>query len=312
MRAFQLLISGTVGLAALGACGGDGDSGGGPGGSTSGFTAKIDGVNWEADEISIAASTVPGVPGALLVTGTESNGGTSTSLVITLYNVDGPGTYALGVSSDVFGGTGQVGEAGNSWITENTGDEGTITLTTLGGGRIVGTFSYRADPGQNNAVGGTRVVTAGKIDLPFTGTITPLPDNQGSKVSALFGGQLYNAWSAYGLLQDHLGGAGFQFSTSTKLNGLSLLLSGVTAPGTYTISHTNPVRSVGAGRNGGDADHCCWGGGGSALDVGTITITSITATRVQGTITATLQPSPGKPATAPLVITNGMFDIGIP
>ncbi len=315
MRALPLVLAGTATLLVLGACGGGGDSNG-PGGSTSGFTAKINGQSWEALPISIVAQAIAGVPGGVLVLGSQTTGAVSQGLTISLYNITGPGTYALGVSSDVFGGIGQVGEGNgggnaNSWITENTGTAGTITITKLSGGRIAGTFSYVAEPGQNNAVGGTRTVTDGEFDLEFTGTIAPVPANVGSVVSALFGGQLYNAWSVFGLLQDDLGGPGFQFSTSTKEHGLSILLGGVTAPGTYTISHTSPVRSIGAGRNGGDANHCCWGGGGSALDVGTITITSITATRVKGTITATLQPSPGKPATTPLVITNGTFDVGI-
>ena len=314
MRAPFLLRS-TVALIALGACGGGGDSNG-PNGGTSGFTAKIDGQSWEALPISIAAQAIAGVPGGLLLVGSQTTGGVSRGLTISLYNITGPGTYALGVSSDVFGGIGQVGEGtgggnSNSWITENTGTAGTITITQLSSGRIAGTFSYVADPGQNNTVGGTRTVTDGQFDLPFTGTLVAVPDGYGSRVGAQFGGQVYNAWSVNGLLQDHLGGPGFQFSTSTKEHGLSILLSGVTAPGTYTISHTSPVRSIGAGRNGGDANHCCWGGGGSAADVGTITITSLTATRVKGTFSATLQPSPGTAATTPLVITNGSFDVGI-
>lgn len=314
MRTISSVLFGALSVAAIGACGG-GDSNG-PGGGSSGFTAKIDGQSWEALPISIAARAIPGVAGGVLVLGTQTTGGVSRSLTISLYNITGPGTYALGVSSEVFGGIGQVGEgmggsSSNAWITENTGTAGTITLTRLSGGRIAGTFSYVADPGQNNTVGGTRTVTDGRFDLEFTGTIVPVPANVGSKVSASFGGQPYNAWSVNGLLQDHLGGPGFQFSTSTKEHGLSVLLSGVTAPGTYSISHTGEIRSIGAGRNGGDANHCCWGGGGSAADVGTITITSITSTRVQGTLSATLQPSPGQPATTPLVITNGTFDVGI-
>jgi len=312
MRVLQLLFS--VGLIALGACGSGGDSNG-PG-TSSGFTAKIEGQSWEAEPISIAAQAIAGVPGGVLLVGTQTTGGVSRSVTISLYNITGPGTYALGVSSDVFGGIGQVGEGtgggnSNSWITENTGTAGTITITRLSGGRIAGTFSYVADPGRNNTVGGTRTVTDGKVDLEFKGTLVAVPDNRGSKVSATLGGQPYNAWSVNGLLQDHLGGPGFQFSSSTKLHGLRILLSGVTAPGTYTISHTGAIRSIGAGRNGGDANHCCWGGGGSAADVGTITITSITATRVKGTLTATIQPSPGTAATTPLVITNGSFDVGI-
>ena len=47
------------------------------------------------------------------------------------------------------------------------------------------------------------------------------------------------------------------------------------------------------------------------MDVGTITITSLTPSRVKGLLTATLRPTPGKPATTPLVITDGTFDVGI-
>lgn len=309
MRGMTWLVTGTIAMVALGACGGS-DSGG-PSGGGSGFTAKVDGVAWEPEPISIVAQAI-GVPGGLLITGTQSVTGGSFGLTISLYNISGLGTYPLGVSSEVFGGIGQVGQLGNGWITENTGNEGSVTITTLSASRIAGTFAYTADPGQNNTVGGTRVVTDGHFNLPFKGTLVPVPANVGSSVTASLGNQSYTAWSVNGLLQDHLGGAGFQFSSTTKEHGLSVLLSGVITPGDYTISHTGTIRSVGAGRNGGDADHCCWGGGGSALDVGTITITSITADRVKGTLTATLQPSPGTAATTPLVITDAEFDVAIP
>jgi hypothetical protein len=65
---------------------------------------------------------------------------------------------------------------------------------------------------------------------------------------------------------------------------------------------------VTAGVNGGDASSCCWGG--NAGDTGTIVITSLTPARVKGTFSGTLQPPTGKPATTPLVITDGVFDLG--
>jgi hypothetical protein len=307
-----LLLAG-LGVAAVNCGGGTSENGGGGG---TGFTAEVDGQPWEAEPISIAAQAVGGIPGALLVLGSQTSGGTTTSLTITLYNVTGPGTYALGVSSTVYGGIGQVGEGtgagnGQSWITDNIGTAGTVVITTLSGGRIAGTFQYTTVAGHSNTVGGTRTVTNGQFDLAFTGTLTPVPDNVGSKVTALFNGDEYNAWSVSGLLQDHLGGPGFQFSTSTKEHAVSILLSGVTAPGTFTLSNTGDARIISAGHNGGDADHCCWGGGATGDDVGTVTITSITAARVKGTFSATLQPTPGKPATTPLVITDGTFDVGI-
>ena len=63
------------------------------------------------------------------------------------------------------------------------------------------------------------------------------------------------------------------------------------------------------GKNGGDAAHCCWGlnAGG---DTGTITITSLTPARVKGTFSGTLQSQPNKPATAPLVVTDGSERVG--
>jgi hypothetical protein len=312
-----MLLAGTMSLVALGACGG-GDSGG-PDGGSSGLTARVDGVRWEAEPISIAASAVAGVPGGLLVLGTETSGGITRSVIVTLYNVRGPGTYALGVGSEVYGGTGQVGEGtgnggdANSWITENTGDAGSVTITTLSGGRIKGTFAFVADTGHNNTTAETRTVTDGEFDLPFTGTLVPVPANKGSKVSAEYGSRFYNAWSVNGLLQDLTGGPGFQFSTSTKYDGLSIHLQAVTDTGTFSLSSVAPIRVITAGHNGGDASHCCWGGGGSVLpSTGTIKVTSISATRVQGTFNGILQPQTGKPATTPLVITDGTFDVGIP
>lgn len=305
-------VAGTVAVVALGACGGS-DSGG-PSGGGSGLTAKVDGVSWEAEPISIVASAIAGLPGAIMILGTDNSTGESRSITITLQNISGPGTYALGVGSDVIGGSGLYGEAGEGWITENTGLAGTVTLTTLTADHIKGTFEYDADPGNNNPIGGTHHITQGKFDLPFSGTLVPVPANQGSKVTATFGDDTpYNAWSVNGLLQDHLGGAGFQFSTSTKDHGLSVLISGtITVGSVFTINHQSPgVVSVGAGRNGGDEDHCCWGGGGSALDIGSITITSISADRVTGHLTATIQPSPGKPATVPLKV-EAEFNVAIP
>jgi hypothetical protein len=45
--------------------------------------------------------------------------------------------------------------------------------------------------------------------------------------------------------------------------------------------------------------------------VGSVTITSLSADRVKGTFSATLQPVPGKPATTPLTVASGTFDVGL-
>ena len=310
---YQLISLAALALAAVN-CGG-GATGPGGGGGGSGFSATVNGVGWEAVPISIGAQAVGGVPGSFLVVGSQTSGGTTTSLTLTMYNVTGPGMYALGVSSEMDGGRGSVGEgtssgSSNIWSTDLSGTAGTMTITRLSGGRLEATFSYTAsEPGQNNTLGGTRTVTNGVIDLAFTGTLTPVPPNGGGKLSGTFNGTPYNASSGHALLTDHLGQPGVRVNTISSENTLSITLSGVTAPGTYTLSNTAPVRLLSAGRNT-HPTNCCWGVN-TPGDVGTITVTSITASRIQGTFSGTLQPHAGTPATTPLVITNGTFDVGV-
>jgi hypothetical protein len=307
-----------AGLAAVcPGCGSGSDSGSGPaGGSGSGFTAVVDGKAWEATPISISAQANAGTPGTVILVGTQTDGTKSLGLTLTFYNVRGPGKYALGVDSSIVGGIGQVGEgtgmAGQavSWITAGTGVDGMAEITSLGAGRIVGTFNYTAAPGKNNALGTNRVVTDGKFDLALKGTLTTLPENAGSKVTAEFGGVLYNAATVDSSLMDFTGGAGFRLSSLSSVHGLSLMLEGVTAAGTFTYSNTSPVRTITAGRNGGTADNCCWGGNAPG-DVVEIIVTSLMGSRVKGTFSGTLKPQPGKPATQDLVVTNGTFDVGI-
>lgn len=295
------------------------DSGGGngPAGGGSGLTAKVDGQGWEAEPLSIVAQANAGVAGSVMILGSQTVDGKTKGLTITVYNVGGPGQYALGASSTVFGGIGQWGEGtgsggnANSWITPESGVAGTIDIQSVDGGRIVGTFSYVAGPGKNNAVGGDRAITEGRFDLPLKGTVTPLAEGVGSKVAAELNGAPYYAADAYGSLTDFTGGPGITISSVSSLQTLNITLVGVTAPGTYTYSNTAPQRLITAGRNGGTAANCCWGVNAPG-DVDEIIVTSLTAKRIKGTFTATLKPQPGKPATQDLVITNGTFDIGIP
>jgi hypothetical protein len=298
-------------LLALDACGGGGSSGG------SGFRAKIDGQTWEAAPISIVAGPLAGSPGGMMVLGSQNKGGKNVSLTITLNDVTGPGTYALGVGPGVYGGLGSVGEStggsgnANVWQTPLDGVSGMFAIDTLTSTHLTASFAYVAAADDDNTAGGTRTVTEGEIDLPFSGALTAVPENEGAKVSATLGGQPYNAWYVSGSLLDFTGGAGVNISTTSAVNALSLQLQGVTAPGRYDLSDAQPLRTIIVGKNGGDASSCCWGlnAGG---DTGTITITSLGAARVKGTFSGTLQPQPGKPATTPLVVTDGAFDVGIP
>jgi len=98
-----------------------------------------------------------------VIVGAQTTGGLTRGLTIGLFNVSGPGTYALGVSCEVFGGTGS-GAGAQTWITDNTGNAGTITLTTLSPTRWAA----------------TRTVTAGSLDLAFSGNSFRSPPRSGA------------------------------------------------------------------------------------------------------------------------------------
>jgi hypothetical protein len=295
----------------LAACAGGGDEPGG--GSGSGFVAKVDGQSWAAEPIGVTA-LAGGVPGGIVITGSQKTAsGLNRGLSISLNDITGPGTYALGVGPGVYGGWASVGEGtggnANVWETPQNGVAGSITITTLDAAHLVATVSYVTVPGRHNELGGTRTVTEGKIDLPLKGKLPPVAENQGSKVSATLNGKPYNAWSVSAVLQGVSGTGGLTLSSTTEDNTLSIVLDGVTGPGTFMLANAQPTYRITAGRNGGTAANCCWGGN-SAPDVGSVTVTSYSAARVKGTFSATLQPREGKPATTPLTITDGVFDVG--
>lgn len=301
-------------IAAVG-CGDGTDAGGSSSDSGSSFTATVNGTAWAAEPVGVRV-TGGGLPGGVVISGSRTTGGIVTSLTIILNSITGPGTYALGVGLGVYGGSASVGEstgntgAANHWATALNGVAGQIVITTFSASRIVATFRYETVADTKTTAAGTRTVTDGKINLPVTVTILPVPDKIGAKLSAVLGGKPYNAWAVSADLRDFTGGAGVSINSHSSENRLNLSLVGVTTPGSYAISNSAPQRTIVAGTNGGDAAHCCWGQNAGG-DVGTTIITSVTATRVKGTFSGTIQPQPGKPATAPLVITDGAFDIGV-
>ena len=180
-RVRSFVVAGLV--LGVGACGG----GSGAGGGGSGFRAKIDGQAWEASPISIAAGPILSLSGAMLVVGSESKGGKNTGLTITLNDITGPGTYALGVGSGVYGGTASVGEStdgsgnANVWQTPLDGVSGTFTIATLTATHLTATFEYVTAADDRNDIGGTRAVTEGGIDLPFDGALEPSARERGGR-----------------------------------------------------------------------------------------------------------------------------------
>jgi hypothetical protein len=301
------LAVGVLVLGVLSACGGggtdpNGGGGGGGGGGTFGMTAKIDGAAWSP---SFAASGAHGSAGVWNFVGVSSTGGGS-SIMISLYNIRGPGTYPLGVNVTGIGGMAQVVKGSKGWGTALTGVAGTITIDTVSNTRLVGTFSFSA-VGISGGATGTVEVTEGVFKLPVATIGNPgtLPDNAGHRLTVSSGDVDYNAGTiAVSFPND----TSMVVATNNTVDGLGIQLAGIHGTGSYTLNPSNPLHVLTYSTYDG-TNFSVWGG--VAGDAGSIVITSLTATRIKGTFNVTLQPSTGPAATGPINLV-GDFDLGIP
>lgn len=294
------------------ACGGSDSTG--PGGSGSGefrLTAKIDGVAWASDGGAERIGVSITLPGLYSITGIKLTGANNFTIIMALYNIPGPGTYPLGVGASVAGGNALISSASGGWATPQTGADGTITITTLTASRMEGTFNFTATALTGGATG-TKTVTEGAFVLQVkpTGTVGPLPDNAGSKVSATLNGVAFNAANTGGSYSPSNTGI-LTVVGQTNSRSLTISLAGVpaTGVGTYALSGGSPSRTIGLSVLSGTqltGTYISSVAGGS----GSVTVTSFTATRIKGTFNAVLGPGPG--TTGTMTITNGVFDIGRP
>jgi len=291
---------------AVAACSGGGSGGpAGPNQSGSRLTAAIDGAPWVSN-LGAELSGVPiAVPGVYSISGIQSNG---YIMVIGLFNISGPGTYPLGVGPLVAGGFGQVSNATGGWVTPQSGEAGSITITTLTASHMAGTFNFVAAALTGTATG-TRTITNGTFDLEVKpqGTIGPLPANAGSRLSATIGGTNFNAAAAIGQLVN-IGTPLISITGNNDARSLTISLTGVTTPGTYPLTSSPANRSISVSNNVNTFSNI-WSSSGQGGS-GSVTITAITASRIQGTFTATLAPAPGTSTTGTLTVANGVFDMG--
>lgn len=294
------------------ACGGGGAGpGAGAGGSgASGsihLRATVDGQAWAADQATIQVTGSAGTPGFLNISGTRlASASNFLSLTMALGFINGPGTYPLGVNQGTTPGgmvtiLDQSAGATGLWATDFSGSRGAVTITSMSATRFAGTFQFTAPPQLGSTVTNTRTVTDGDFELAVPATfMAPPADDAGSTMSAMFGGQPWNAATVTGLGSTSLGVLSFGGSTT----GISLSLvtqMAVQAGNTYDQTAVK-LMATGAGAS------CCWAGLG---DISSVTITSLTAARVAGTFSATLPPASGSAAAGPLVITGGTFDVRI-
>lgn len=315
-RNAALGVAAIVLVVALASCGGGGSSGvAGPGGPSGPMSARVDGVQWNADELGGGLGAGHPLPGMYTIPGRRTSGGIPEFLDLTLYNVAGPGAYPLGVNSTTFGGGALYGNANAAWNTPLSGVAGTAIVTTLTATRIAGTFAFQATPLSGTAAG-TRVVTEGTFDYPImsSGVTGPLPDNAGSFVHASVDGAAWNG-ATIASIHNTVGTPSLIVGASTVTTQLNFTISGFAGPGTYPIAFSPYClvtwTELGTGHS--------WGGSGSMVgptyvssDSGSVVITSLTSTRVRGTFSGKLAPGPSNAATGFRYILNGEFDCGLP
>lgn len=267
------------------------------------LSANIGTATFVAGRSLISANSVVGAgPGSLLFSGSATAGGRARTLVIGLGRIPGPGTYPLGVNTgSVAGGFVTWSDGPEVYATPLSGAAGTITITALTADRVTGTFSAVA--ALTGATGAPLAITNGRFSVPRSnGYVVPTADEAGSRASATLGAAAFNGASITALGR---GTADRFFQATTTGLTLDVRANGITAPGTYAFAPASatPRFLVVTDANGGGS----WGG--TPQDVGSITITSISARRMSGTFTGTLGRRPGAVGAATLPITNGSFDV---
>jgi hypothetical protein len=289
----------------LAACGSS--SGPGGGGGSANFRATIDGVSWAADANGAEVVADAKAPGVIGITGTHAASASNyLSLELDLGYLIGPKTYPLGVNAGTTAGGGgtvlQVqGTTTAIWTTDFSGNRGSITVTSLSGGRFAGTFLFTAPPEPGFGATGDRTVTDGSFDLPLPAEFqAAAADDYGSSISATLNGQAWNGATVTGLGNTSTGALAFG-GTSTDY----LVNFGTTMPVQAGQTYDQTAMQLTASSQS-TSSPLLWGAAGTVCSV---TVTSLTAKRVAGTFTATL-PGVGT-NTTPLVITNGVFDVRI-
>ena len=259
------------------------------------MTATLAGQAWAADEFTVAVSgsSTPTRDGALLISGTRLSDGST--IVLSLAFMSGPATQPLGVNpASTPGGLGSVLYASKSWLTPLDGASGFVTITARTATRLAGTFHFTAAESAGSA---TLAVTGGAFDVTDEGGLPPLPTGVGSTVIATLGGAPWNAATIAGLGG---GTGGFTFSAGSA--AYLLVLSPkvpVSAGNTYGIPSQASLQVSRTGTI--DA----WTGGTGA-DVGTLTVTALTADRLVASFSGTLPHLNGGSA---LTVTGGAANV---
>ncbi|TVP44068.1 MAG: hypothetical protein EA350_12280 [Gemmatimonadales bacterium] len=273
--------------------------------------ATIEGTSWQSGAGALTSPVQTAGPGGYTITGSSQPGASARTIFLWLMNIPGPGTYPLGTGGNVSGGSAIVSDATGGWGTPLSGAAGSISITTLTDSRFVATFFFTAEASSGSATG-TRTVTAGSVDLPISIVAPPGPvaNRSRNRVQATLNGQAWNAATVA------TSGAAsiFVVAASNTRHSMTIALGDVAGPGTYPLGGSGPrVLNVAVRGPDGAATSeptCCWNTNTPGA-TGSVVVQSSASGRLVGTFSFTIPPQAGSGATAPLVITNGVFDLGV-
>ena len=300
------------------ACGG-GDSSSGPDDSkdpndpkdpnepVAAMSARVDGADWMAQSTDLEAEAVKGIPGGYRVLAVDNPGVAFRQIVLDLYNIGSPGTYPFGVTASIIGAYATYQMSGaRIWHTAYTGEAGTVTLSEVSAERLAGTFQFSATPMLTSPATGTVVVTEGTFDVPISGVATPVMEGHGSVLSADLGGNGFNASSVIVTAVS----PNLFFNGTNDTYDVAFSIMDFSGPGEYPLSFEGSLRSmvVIPGNGGAIGSNCCWGT--TQDDFGTISVSRADKDRIVGTFSVTLHPASNSDVSEPLVISEGVFDVG--
>ena len=281
----------------LAACGGDGPSGPVGGGQFGTFSAVIDGVPWAANGLYMTAAAQPG---GIFTFGGQNVATGGIILSMTLYHIGAPGTYPLGVTSTVPGGSASITLLPNILWSDLTGSSGTVNVTAVSPSNIAGTFSFTASPMPGSS-GPNKSVTQGQfnINFPSPGSLTIAP-NAGSTFGGLLAGQSWNAATIVNVV--HPSSGTLNIGASNDRYSVTINIGGFTGVGIHTlgsvVGKTMMVIDLGTSQS---------YGGSQSTSAGTVQITAYNSNRVQGTYNATLQ----RLSPAGSITLSGSFNVGL-
>lgn len=299
---FRAVVFWLAPLLILTACGDDGPTG--PGQGEYYISASINGQSWNALSNQIVAGPSSAIPGSIFFQG-ASLGNPGHAVAIALGRITGPGQYPLGMNP----GTGSGGivtytSGAQAFTTPLTGAAGSITISEISSDAVTGTFQLTATPlvGDEAPVS----ITNGRFHVPLSsGFEVAPPEERGNLISLTFGGAATGQFVGGTVAAAGEPGTLMTFSGTNQTYTVIVALSSVSAVGTVPLQNTLPIRRISVQPSSGTG---VWGN--NPNDSGTITVTSVTGGRIQGTFTGTLAPSQG--AVGNLQVTNGQFDIMIP